>query len=149
MIKLPAGVLRPIPSNSEQAIQVLLAEGHRPLLGLKGLHGGGKLLFLRKVFVVQSDEGDIVRADVEEHELILQEGVLREFVRQVEEEPQEVQSRHGQLEVKWAHPIAKDILGIRFLSCRILNEKICCCGGPGRRHTRESSSSCRIKSISA
>ena len=75
-----------------------------------------------------------MRSDVEEHELILQEGVLGEFVRQVEEEPQKVQSGHGQLEVKRAHTIPKHILCIRFLSCRILIEEICGCRGPGRRH---------------
>ena len=64
---------------------MLLAKSHGPLLGFESLHGGGELLFFRKVLVVQPDEGDIVRANVEEHKLILQECILGEFVREVEE----------------------------------------------------------------
>jgi hypothetical protein len=80
LIKLPAGVLRPVPRYGKQAIEVLLAKSHGPLLGFESLHGGGELLFFREVLVVQPHEGYIVGTNVEEHKLILQECVLGELV---------------------------------------------------------------------
>ena len=81
LIKLSASVLRTIPRYSKQAVKVLLAKSHRPLLGFESLHGGGELLFFREVLVVQPNEGDIVSTNVEEYKLILKEGILGEFVR--------------------------------------------------------------------
>lgn len=57
---------------------MLLAERHRPLLRVTRP-------CLREVLVVESHERDVVRADVEQHQFVLQEGVLGELARQVKD----------------------------------------------------------------
>jgi len=57
---------------------VLLAERHRPLLRVTRP-------CLREVLVEESHKRDVVSADVEQHQFVLQEGVLGELARQVED----------------------------------------------------------------
>jgi ABC-type taurine transport system ATPase subunit len=85
LIELPARVLVAVTRYSEQTLEVLLAEGHRPVLRVT--HGGRQaaVLLLREVLVIEAHEGDIVGADVEEHQFILEESVFREFTRKVED----------------------------------------------------------------
>jgi hypothetical protein len=42
-------------------------------------------LLLREVLVIEAHKGDIVGADVEEHQFVLEESVFREFTREVED----------------------------------------------------------------
>lgn len=42
------------------------------------------LLSLREILVVETHKGDVVGSDVEEHQFVVEEGVLCEFVWQVE-----------------------------------------------------------------
>ena len=69
-----------MPRYREQTLKVLLAQRHRPLLRVTRPR-----CCLREVLVVESHERDVVGADVEQHQFVLQEGVLGELPWQVED----------------------------------------------------------------
>lgn len=62
---------------------MFLAKGHRAMLGVARVTTTF-LLSLREILVVETHKGDVVGSDVEEHQFVVEEGVLCEFVWQVE-----------------------------------------------------------------
>jgi hypothetical protein len=74
---------------------MLLAQGHRPVLlllrGRSVTATGTFLVLLGEVVVVETHVRDVVRADVEEHEFFVQEGILGEGFGESEDQAKEVQ----------------------------------------------------------
>ena len=59
---------------------MLFAQSHGAVLGVTW-----RDILLREILVIESDEGDIVGADVEKHQFFLQEGVFCEFSWEVKD----------------------------------------------------------------
>lgn len=80
LIQLAPCVFVAVARNREETLEVLLAKRHRTMLGVTR----GKAVLLRKVLVVEAHERDVVGADVEKHEFLVEEGVFGELVWEVE-----------------------------------------------------------------